>query len=103
VADVVIRGLSVAAVDRIDADAAAHGLSRQEYLRRRFEAEGAVAALDRRGRRESSRGSRAPRLPADQAHRVVGLVARHLDGDALRDGTARSRRRAGDAGPRWAL
>lgn len=49
-ADVLIRGLSVAAVDRIDADAAARGLSRQDYLRRRFEAEGAVAALDRRGR-----------------------------------------------------
>ena len=38
-ADVLIRGLSEAAVARIDADAAAHGLSRNEYLRRRFEAE----------------------------------------------------------------
>ncbi len=38
-ADVLIRGLSDAAVARIDADAAAQGLSRQEYLRRRFEAE----------------------------------------------------------------
>ncbi|BBX75658.1 hypothetical protein H7H78_12985 [Mycobacterium shinjukuense] len=37
--DVLIRGLSEAAVARIDADAAAHGLSRNEYLRRRFEAE----------------------------------------------------------------
>jgi len=38
-ADVLIRGLSEAAVARIDADAAAHGLSRNEYLRRGFEAE----------------------------------------------------------------
>lgn len=37
--DVLIRGLSEAAVARIDADAATHGLSRNEYLRRRFEAE----------------------------------------------------------------
>jgi hypothetical protein len=37
--DVLIRGLSAAAVARIDAEAAAHGLSRNEYLRRRFEAE----------------------------------------------------------------
>jgi hypothetical protein len=38
-ADVLIGGLSETAVARIDADAAAHGLSRNEYLRRRFEAE----------------------------------------------------------------
>lgn len=44
VADVLIRGLSRAAVARIDADAAARGLSRQGYLRRRFEAEGSVSA-----------------------------------------------------------
>jgi len=37
--DVLIRGLSDAAVARIDADAASAGLSRNEYLRRRFEAE----------------------------------------------------------------
>jgi hypothetical protein len=37
--DLLIRGLSEAAVARIDADAAAQGLSRNEYLRRRFEAE----------------------------------------------------------------
>lgn len=37
--DVLIRGLSEAAVARIDADATAHGLSRNEYLRRKFEAE----------------------------------------------------------------
>ncbi len=41
--DVLIRGLSENALARIDADAAARGLSRQEYLRRRFEAEGSVA------------------------------------------------------------
>lgn len=38
-ADVLIRGLSDAAVARIDAAAATRGLSRQEYLRRRFETE----------------------------------------------------------------
>jgi hypothetical protein len=37
--DVLIRGLSAAAVTRIDTEAASHGLSRNEYLRRRFEAE----------------------------------------------------------------
>jgi hypothetical protein len=39
VPDVLIRGLSEAAIARIDADAAAHRLSRNEYLRRRFESE----------------------------------------------------------------
>ncbi len=42
-ADLLIRRLSDSAVARIDADAAVRGLSRQEYLRRRFEAEGSVA------------------------------------------------------------
>jgi hypothetical protein len=42
--DVLIRGLSEAAVARIDADAVAHGLSRNEYLRRRFEAERSPSA-----------------------------------------------------------
>lgn len=37
--DVLIRGLSDAAVARIDAEAASLGLSRNEYLRRRFESE----------------------------------------------------------------
>jgi hypothetical protein len=37
--NVLIRGLSEAAIAHIDADAAAHGLSRNEYLRRRFESE----------------------------------------------------------------
>lgn len=42
--DVLIRGLSEAAVARIDADATAQGLSRNEYLRRRFEAERSSSA-----------------------------------------------------------
>jgi hypothetical protein len=37
VADVLIRGLSPDAVLRIDEEAAAQGLSRNEYLRRRLE------------------------------------------------------------------
>jgi hypothetical protein len=45
---VLIRGLSDAAVARIDADAAARGLSRQEYLRRRFERESAVGPSSQR-------------------------------------------------------
>ena len=45
--DVLIRGLSEDAVARIDADAAARGLSRQEYLRQRFEREGAVSPAQR--------------------------------------------------------
>ncbi|MDT5047253.1 MAG: hypothetical protein QOE94_2862 [Mycobacterium sp.] len=43
-----IRGLSDAAVARIDADAAARGLSRQEYLRRRFERESTVGPSSQR-------------------------------------------------------
>ena len=46
--DVLIRGLSDAAVARIDADAAARGLSRQEYLRRRFERESTVGPSSQR-------------------------------------------------------
>lgn len=42
--DVLIRGLTEAAVARIDADAAAQGLSRNEYLRRRLEAERSSSA-----------------------------------------------------------
>lgn len=42
--DILIRGLSEAAVARIDTDAAAAGLSRNEYLRRRFEAERSPSA-----------------------------------------------------------
>lgn len=43
--DVLIRGLSEAAISRIDTDAAAQGLSRNEYLRRRFEAERTSSAM----------------------------------------------------------
>ena len=46
--DVLIRGLSDEAVARIDADAAARGLSRQEYLRRRFERESTVGPSSQR-------------------------------------------------------
>ncbi|MDT5351223.1 MAG: hypothetical protein QOH91_4510 [Mycobacterium sp.] len=72
-ADVLIRGLSVAAVERIDADAAARGLSRQEYLRRRFEAEGAVAARDRRGR-----------LTVEDLHRAAAAAADVADAAIMR-------------------
>ena len=37
--DVLIRGLSEVTVARIDAEAASLGLSRNEYLRRKFESE----------------------------------------------------------------
>jgi hypothetical protein len=47
VSDVLIRGLSEDAVARIDADAAARGLSRQEYLRQRFEREATVSPAPR--------------------------------------------------------
>lgn len=40
--DVLIRGLSPEAVTRLDELAAAQGLSRSEYLRRRFEQESAA-------------------------------------------------------------
>ena len=61
--DVLIRGLSEAAVARIDADATARGLSRQEYLRQRFEAEGAVA------------GASGPRLSVDDLRRAASAAA----------------------------
>lgn len=71
-ADILIRGLSDAAVSRIDAAAAARGLSRQEYLRRRFETGAIRGAMGR------------------QAH-SQGHPARGRRG-------GRSRRRRGDAG-----
>lgn len=37
--NILVRGLSEAAVERIDAEAAALGLSRNEFLRRRLEGE----------------------------------------------------------------
>lgn len=40
--NVLVRGLSKAAVERIDAEAAALGLSRNEFLRRRLEQDAAT-------------------------------------------------------------
>lgn len=71
-ADVLIRGLSDDAVARIDADAAVRGLSRQEYLRRRFEAEGAVAGVARL------------RLTADDLRRAAAAAA-DLDDPGVMD------------------
>lgn len=42
--NVLIRDLSQEAVDRIDAQAASLGLSRNEYLRRKFEADAGPSA-----------------------------------------------------------
>lgn len=71
--DVLIRGLSEAAVARIDADAAARGLSRQEYLRRRFEAEGAVAT------------ARPQRLSIDDLRRAAAAATDLDDPDVMDD------------------
>lgn len=62
-ADVLIRGLSEAAVARIDADAAARGLSRQEYLRQRFETEGFVAGVNK------------PRVTVEDLRRAAAAAA----------------------------
>lgn len=43
--NVLIRGLSAAAVARIDAEAAALGLSRNEFLRRRLEKEASAPVV----------------------------------------------------------
>lgn len=43
--NVLIRGLSDAALERIDAEAAALGLSRNEFLRRRLESEASVPVV----------------------------------------------------------
>lgn len=70
--DVLIRGLSDAAVARIDADAATRGLSRQEYLRRRFEAEGkSIATPPRRG------------MTIDDLRRAAEAAADLNDGDIM--------------------
>jgi hypothetical protein len=63
--DVLIRGLSDAAMARIDADAATRGLSRQEYLRRRFEAEGKTPATRSRRRATIDDLRRAAKAAAD--------------------------------------
>ena len=43
--NVLIRGLSDAAIERIDAEAAALGLSRNEFLRRRLETEASAPVV----------------------------------------------------------
>jgi uncharacterized protein YlxW (UPF0749 family) len=64
--------LSELAVARIDADAAARGLSRQEYLRQRFEAEGSVGATAK------------SRLTVDELKRA-GAAAVDLDDPRVMD------------------
>lgn len=48
--DILIRGLSDAAIERIDAAAAAMGLSRNEFLPRKLEGGMASSASDARSR-----------------------------------------------------
>lgn len=78
-ADVLIEGVPLAAVDRIDSDAAARGLSRQDYPQRRFQAEGAVTALDRRS--PAVRGGSVPCGRSCGRRRGWGD---HADGVAIR-------------------
>lgn len=67
--DVLIRGLSAATVERIDAEAAALGLSRNEYLRRHFE----VAAPE----------SRTTRTTLDDLRRAAIAASDLLDPDVM--------------------
>ena len=69
-ADVLIRGLSDAAVAHIDAAAAARGLSRQEYLRRRFEV-------------ERSEGQSQSKLTLDDLRRAAAAAADLDDPDIM--------------------
>ena len=71
--DMLIRGLSDAAIARIDADATARGMSRQEYLRQRFEAEGAVASTDR------------PRLTVEDLRRAASAAVDLDDSGVMED------------------
>ena len=71
--DMLIRGLSEAAIARIDADATARGMSRQEYLRQRFEAEGAVASTDR------------PRLTVEDLRRAASAAVDLDDSGVMGD------------------
>lgn len=57
--DVLIRGLSEAAIARIDTDAAAQGLSRNEYLRRKFEAERSHSTKDKLSVKDLRRAAEA--------------------------------------------
>jgi hypothetical protein len=63
--DVLIRGLSAAAIERIDAEAEALGLSRNEYLRRRFETSAPKPAESRISMKDLRRATRAARDLAD--------------------------------------
>ena len=71
--DMLIRGLSEAAIASIDADATARGMSRQEYLRQRFEAEGAVASTDR------------PRLTVEDLRRAASAAVDLDDSGVMED------------------
>lgn len=73
-ADVVIRGLSDAAVAHIDAAAAAQGLSRQEYLTR-------VALRSWRIDRGLHRAPSVPDLLIAATAEVAGLTVLSLDKD----------------------
>jgi hypothetical protein len=67
VGDGLIRGLSEDAWGRIDADAAARGLSRQEYLRHRFERDGTVSPVQRSLTLEDLRRAEAAAADLDDA------------------------------------
>ena len=69
--NVLIRGLSEAAVKRIDAEAAALGLSRNEFLRRRLE-QGAAAPV-------------AARVTADDWSRSAAAFGDLADPDVMDD------------------
>ena len=69
--NVLIRGLSDAAVERIDAEASALGLSRNEFLRRKFE--GAVPVVTVRA------------LTADDWSRSADVLADLADPDVTAD------------------
>ncbi len=69
-ADVLIRGLSSEAVARIDDEAAAQGLSRNEYLRRRFE--------------QASPADRATVVSMEDLQRASEAVRDLLDEDVMR-------------------
>lgn len=74
-ADVLIRGLTEAAVAHIDATAAARGLSRNEYLRRRFET-------------ERSEGQSRGKLTLEDIRRAAAAAA-DLDDPEVMDGAWR--------------
>ncbi len=65
--DVLIRGLTPEAISRIDAEAVELGLSRNEYLRRRFESTPAGAA----------------RVTADDLRRAAEAAQDLLDPDVM--------------------